>query len=141
MRLVYKKTDFLHTLDMGFASTSFIPDENGLLIAIAAPIAEVATPLQTNELGAALIKMLLTFIALGLLLFVSYWFLRRLIQSRLQKGTGEHRIEIVEKRMISPKTMLYLIQIDGKQILFAESHLEIKALTTLETKEQNIHSQ
>ncbi len=123
-----------------FANQSFIPDEQGGLAVIAADSAGAA-PLYSNDLGAALLKMLLTFAALALLLFASYRLLRHLIRNRLQKGAENPRIEILEKRMMSPKTMLYLIQVDGKQILFAESHLEIKALATLEEEKEPIPAQ
>lgn len=87
-------------------------------------------PIQmpSGDLGAAFAKMFLTLIALVILLFLSYWFLRRLIQNRLQKGVGAAAIQILEKRMISPKTTLYLIEVEHKKILVAESHLEIKRL-------------
>lgn len=116
---------------MFFADAVFIPDDKGDLVAISSSIADVAAPIQPTDMGMTLIKMLLTLLALVGLLFASYWFLRRLIQNRLQKGVGQQSIEILEKRMISAKTMLYLIKVDNKKILVAESHLEIKALETL----------
>ncbi|HAB99845.1 MAG TPA: hypothetical protein DCE71_08495 [Parachlamydiales bacterium] len=78
--------------------------------------------------GFAIAQMLLTFTAVIILLFVSFWFLRRLIQNRLQKGVGDQAIQILEKRMISPKTMLYWIEVDNKKILIAESHLEVRKI-------------
>lgn len=106
----------------------FIPNDQGDLVALAGPIAEAAAPLPPTDIGTTLFKMLLSFSALILLLFGTYWFMRRLIQNRLHRGVGKQSIEILEKRMISPKTMLYLVQVENKKILFAESHLEIKAL-------------
>ena len=97
-------------------------------MATATSVAEVVSPMPPTDLGMALIKMFLTLLALIALLFASYWFLRRLIQNRLQKGVGKQSIEILEKRMISPKTMLYIIRVQNKNILLAESHLEIKNL-------------
>jgi len=113
---------------MFFADSVFIPDEQGNLMATATSVAEVVSPMPPTDLGMALIKMFLTLLALIALLFASYWFLRRLIQNRLQKGVGKQSIEILEKRMISPKTMLYIIRVQNKNILLAESHLEIKNL-------------
>ncbi len=116
---------------MIFGDAVFIPDDKGDLVALAGKIAETAAPLPPpTDLGMTLVKMLISLLALALLLFASYWFLKRLIQNRLQKGVGRQSIEILEKRMISPKTMLYLIQVENKKILFAESHLEVKALDT-----------
>ncbi|MDP1607739.1 MAG: flagellar biosynthetic protein FliO [Chlamydiales bacterium] len=83
---------------------------------------------MTTNYGSAIAHMLLTFTAVIALLFVSFWFLRRLIQNRLQKGGGDQAIQILEKRMISPKTMLYWIEVEGKKILIAESHLEVRKI-------------
>ena len=76
--------------------------------------------------------MFISLIVLVILLFVSYWFLRRLVQNRLQRGVGNAAIQILEKKMISPKTMLYLVKVEGKKVLVAESHLEIKPLAEFE---------
>lgn len=113
----------------------FIPDNQGDLVALAGPVAEAAVSLPPTDIGTTLVKMLLALFALILLLFGTYWFLRRLIQNRLQRGMGKQSIEILEKRMISPKTMLYIVQVENKKILFAESHLEVKALESFPVTE------
>lgn len=108
------------------ADKVFLPDE---LISLdnGPPLAEMAPP-PPGDFGAAFVKMFLTLIALILLLSLSYWLIKKIIQNRLQKGGGEKLIYVVEKRMISPKTALYLIEIEGKKVLLAESHLEVKRL-------------
>ena len=113
---------------MFFADQVLIPNENGELTAL--PFTNDATQAATTDMGMALFKMFITLIALIVLLYASYWFLRRIIQNRMEKGVGERSIQILEKRMISPKTMLYLVEVDNKKILLAESHLEIKGLET-----------
>lgn len=110
----------------------YIPDENGELTAIVSPAAESMAQMPPSDLGAAAVKMFLSLIVLVILLFLSYWLLRRIIQNRLQRGVGEQAIQILEKRMISPKTTLYLISVENKKILVAESHLEIKRLEGLD---------
>lgn len=85
-----------------------------------------------GDLGTTFIKMMLTFAVLILLLFGTYWFIRRLVQMRLQKGVGKASIQILEKRMISAKTMLYLIEVENKKVLLAESQLEIKRIESFE---------
>lgn len=84
--------------------------------------------LPPGDFGAAFAKMFITLVVLVALLVLTYLFLKKIIQRRLQKGVGTHTIHLVEKRMISPKTMLYLVEVEGKKILLAESHLEIKRL-------------
>jgi flagellar biogenesis protein FliO len=87
------------------------------------------------DLGASAAKMFLSLLFLIALLFISYWFIRRLIRHRLQKGMGTQSIHILEKRAISPKTVLYLVESEGTKVLFAESQLEIKRLSTSQSRE------
>ena len=110
----------------------YVPDEQGELTqfeSIGTQAADQLSALPVSDLGGAFTKMLVTLVALVALLFISYWLLRRLIQNRLQKGVGNGSIQILEKKMISPKTMLYLVEVDQKKILLAESQLEIKKLS------------
>ncbi|HSX25400.1 MAG TPA: flagellar biosynthetic protein FliO [Chlamydiales bacterium] len=110
----------------------YIPNETGELTAVDPQSSlETLTQIPPGDYGTAFIKMFLTLIAFIVLLFGSFWFLRRLIQQRLQKGVGEQSIQILEKRMISPKTMLYLIEVENKKVLIAESHLEVKKIETI----------
>ena len=93
---------------------------------------ETVTELAANSYGAAFFKMLLALFALLVLVFVTVWILKRFSHG-IKGRYGSQSIQIVEKRPLSPKSMLYLIEVDGKQILVAESQLEIKTLTTIET--------
>lgn len=120
---------------MFFADAVFIPDDTGELISLVSPIAEAAAPMPPTDIAATLMKMLISMAALAALLFATYWFLKKLIQNRLQKGVGDPAISILEKKMLSSKTMLYLIEVENKKILFAESHLEIKALGSFPIEE------
>lgn len=86
--------------------------------------------MASAEYGAAFVKMFITLIALSLLLWGTVWLLRRIIQKKLQKGSGERAIEILEKKMLSPKTMLYWVEVEGQKVLIAESHLEVRGLHT-----------
>ena len=106
--------------------TIYSADANGDPIGPNIPLPD----LPPTDYGAALIKMFLSLIAVVVLLAVTFWFLRRLIRSRLRRGVGTESIQILEKKMISPKSMLYLLEVDGQKILLAESHLEIRRLQT-----------
>ncbi len=125
-----------------FANIVLIPDEKGNLaenvpaaaMEAIAQSAQMAPSVAPGDFGATFIKMICTMVAIIVLLFFTVWFLRRLIQQRMQKGVGIQSIQILEKRMISPKTMLYLIEAEKKKILIAESHLEIKRLETFESR-------
>lgn len=111
----------------------YIPDEKGEIAALentALAAVDSMTQVTTTDLGASFTKMLLTLLVFVILLFGTYWFLRRIIQQKLQKGAADAAIHILEKRMLSPKTMLYLVEVEGKRVLMAESQMEIKRLET-----------
>lgn len=90
--------------------------------------------IQVGDYGAAFAKMFLTLFALLALLFATYWLIRKMIHQRLQKGASDQAIQILEKKMLSPKTMLYLISVDNKRVLIAESQLEVRRLETGHTE-------
>ena len=114
------------------AKTVFTTDANGTPITQDIPIPDV----PPGDYGAALVKMLLTLFAVALLLGVTFWFLRRLIQNKLRRGVGVPSIQILEKRMISPKSVLYLVEVEGQKVLLAESSLEIRRLQTWQSLEE-----
>jgi flagellar biogenesis protein FliO len=84
----------------------------------------------STDYGAAFIKMFLSLIVIVALLVITFLFLRRLVQSRLKRGIGMESIRIIERKMISPKSVLYLIEVDGQKVLIGESHVEIRRLET-----------
>ncbi|MDE3045676.1 MAG: flagellar biosynthetic protein FliO [Verrucomicrobiota bacterium] len=87
-----------------------------------------AVPAPPVDYAAAMAKMCLTLLALLALMGVTFWFLRKLMQQRMQRGNANQTIRILEKRMISTKTMLYLVELEGQKILLAESHLEVRRI-------------
>ena len=80
----------------------------------------------------AFLKMFLVLIALIVGIFITVWILKKLSQGRWASGNSNRAIKIIEKRPLSQKTMLYIIDVDGQQSVIAESQLEIKHLMNLE---------
>lgn len=78
----------------------------------------------------AFLKMFLTLIGLLVAIFFTVFILKRL--SRARANQSHDTIKILEKRALSAKTMLYLIEIGDKQTLVAESQLEIKPILSLD---------
>ena len=99
------------------------------------PFSSIGNQLHPGDLGAAFAKMLLSLVLLIALLLVSYWFLKRLIQAKTLKGSKNGRIQILEKKAISHKTMLYVVKVEEKKMVIAESQLEVKHLSQLESDE------
>ena len=67
-------------------------------------------------------------IAFVILSFVTVSLFRRVGKSKLFASNSLHHIKILERRPLSSKTILYLIDLAGKQILVAESQLEVRSL-------------
>jgi flagellar biogenesis protein FliO len=84
--------------------------------------------LPSGEYGFVLLKMFFSLLVVALLLGLTIWFLRRLMRYRFDKSGGIEAIKVLEKKMISPKTMLYFVEIEGKKILLAESQLEVRQI-------------
>jgi flagellar protein FliO/FliZ len=94
------------------------------------PQSELDQPAISYE--SAFIKMLVTLGGLILLVFLTIWILRRLGQGRF-RGLGSQRsIEILEKRPLSAKSMLYIVQIGNKQVLISESQFDVRHIATLD---------
>lgn len=115
---------------------SFCPASLSLLVAADAPLLQPVPPPSAPALDetasfsyeASFFKMLLTLLGLLVLIIVTVWFLRRVSQGQFRKGSKEQAIQILEKRPLSAKSMLYLIEIDQKQILISESQLEVRVI-------------
>lgn len=78
-------------------------------------------------------KMLLSLGALVVLLFATIFFLKRLNKGKFRFG-GEKSIDILERKALSQKTVLYLIKVDGKKVLISESQLEVRPITSVDHK-------
>ena len=87
----------------------------------------------THNYEGAFVRMLVTLGGLIALVIATFWFLRRIGKGSFRSGNGQG-INIIEKRPLSPKSMLYLIEYENKKILIAESQLEVRALSTFEAE-------
>lgn len=88
-----------------------------------------AEPLPSYE--GAFLKMIITFVAVIVGIVGTIWLMRRLAGGRLTGGSGRS-IQILERKALSPKTTLYIIEVDGKQAVIAESQLEVKRVMEIE---------
>lgn len=77
----------------------------------------------------AFVKMMLTLLGLVALIVLSVWMLRRVSHSRIKQMNTGRSIKILERRPLSAKSALYLIDIDGKKVVVSESQLEVRPIT------------
>ncbi len=74
------------------------------------------------------------------LMGLTFWMFKRLSQSRVKQQNYMKSIKILEKRPISPKSILYLIEVAGKQILIAESQIEVRTIQNFDwPKKENFN--
>ena len=85
---------------------------------------------QNKNFQSAIIKTFLSIVAFIALILLTIWFLRRLAHNRHTFGMKSHSMQILEKRLLSPKTTLYLMEVDGKKVVFSESMMDVKVLYT-----------
>lgn len=82
-----------------------------------------------------LLSMLATLgLVIGLIL-IAAWFLKRFANARLEQVNNTSAIKVTERRSLSPKTVLYLLELEGKAILIAESHNGVTSLATFKSDE------
>lgn len=79
-------------------------------------------PAENNKFMEEFVKMIATLgIVIALILIVA-WFLKRMVNAKLEQGNADSSIKVIERRAISQKTMVYLLDVGGKGIALAESH-------------------
>lgn len=76
---------------------------------------------QTDRFLSEFLNMLATLGLIIALILLAAWFLRRMVNTRLEQANLSSVVKILEHRSISPKTSLFLLDIEGSAILIAES--------------------
>lgn len=88
---------------------------------------------QNDKFFTEFMNMLATLGLIIVLIFLVAWFFKRLMTSRLENLNSSSLIRVVERRALSPKTALYLLEVDTKTILVAETPGGIVRLSEFET--------
>lgn len=86
----------------------------------------------TESYETAFIKTIVVLVALLVLLILTIWMFKKISHGRLRSFNYMKSVKILEKRPLSPKSMLYLLEVGGKQVLIAESQLHVKQITSLD---------
>jgi flagellar biogenesis protein FliO len=86
----------------------------------------------TSEYQGAIWKTSLILVTIIVAAFLIVWIYRKYGQSRLRVANQTKSIQILERRPLSQKTMLYIVEVEGKQVLIAESQLQVATLRNLD---------
>ncbi|GAB4190211.1 MAG: hypothetical protein Tsb0015_11230 [Simkaniaceae bacterium] len=77
-------------------------------------------------------QTLLVLIGLLVLILLGVWLIRKFSGGRMRQFNTGKTIKILERRPLSHKSMLYLVDIRGRQFLIAESQLEVTRISSLD---------
>lgn len=83
-----------------------------------------------------LFHMILSLGFVIILLVIGTWVLKRFFGQRLQQLNSSCGIKIIERRTLSPKSVLYIVEIEGKKILIGETPAGINSLATFPITEK-----
>jgi len=93
-------------------------------------------PVPSPSYEATFWKMILVLVGMVVFLFFAVFLIKKIFSSRFQGGSALRVIKIMEKRPLSPKTMLYLVEVGKNKILIAESQNEVRRLMNFEPFEE-----
>jgi len=118
IKIIFKVLSILSLLAIGLHADEFAGDKPGEIF-----------PVENYQ--ASLMKMFFMLILLIAFLILTVWLLKKFINSRMQLAAQGKSIQILEKRTISPKSILYLLEIDGEKFLISESQVQIQKIERL----------
>lgn len=102
---------------------------------------------EGNGLGSFFTEMLNMFFVLGFIvaaMFLVAWVLKKMLNTRLQQMNTTSTIKVLERRSLSPKSAIYLLDVHGKGIVIAETPNGITSLAEIplppEVKEEEAKS-
>jgi flagellar biogenesis protein FliO len=98
---------------------------------------DTISALSDYNYAQACIKMVVSLLLVLALVFVSLFFLKRMLRSKARYANSASAIKVLEKRMLHSKASLYLIDVMGKGIVIAESPQGIRQVAEFD-RETNV---
>ncbi len=92
----------------------------------------------TKKYEALFIKMFAIVFLIALSAGFIVWLYRRFNFTKMHQLNYLRSIKIVEKRPLSPKTMLYLVEVNGEQLMLAESQLEVRQVMSFPSDKEAV---
>lgn len=76
---------------------------------------------DTNHLSSEVMKLVGSVVLFTVILLLLNWMLKRINSNRLEQLNATSEIRVLEKRVLSHKAFIYLLEIRGKTVAIAES--------------------
>ena len=123
-------------------STTVFTQENGQLITENDEMAQFGVDTTTfaeeeaPSYSGTLTKMMISLVIVIVLAIATLIIFRKLIRGRSQIINNNKSIKILERRVLSPKSALYLIEVNNEKVLISESHVEVRPIQALEMQQK-----
>lgn len=119
-------------------SIGYGADEPAPPVELAPQVDQEIPPMEPVSYQGAFIKMMLTLFGLIVFIIISVWMMRRLSHGRMKQMNSGRSIKILERRPLSAKSILYIIEVEGKKILVSESQFEVRTLSPVDEQMKNL---
>lgn len=90
-----------------------------------------------EDYQSAFLKMLLSLLIFTALAGVSFWFLRKMVHKRKHLYPAKS-LKILEQKILSPKSILYLVEVENRKVLITESQADMRTTLLPETSHQTV---
>lgn len=90
------------------------------------PKEQIAEEAQKAFQNPSFFRLALAFIGLLAALWLVIWLLRKMSGSKFGFFHNDSSLKVVEKKVLSPKTILYVVDFKGQKLLVSESSQQVK---------------
>lgn len=97
---------------------------------------EVIEEFENFDVTSELLNILSTLGLVILLILGMAWILKRVLRSREEQMNSQSNIKVLERRTLSPRSAVYLLEIEGKGFVVGESPAGLQSLGNLPLSEE-----
>lgn len=87
-----------------------------------------------EDYGPQITKVFFMLLLLIGLLILTAWLLKRFLRFRMQASSVGQSIQILEKKVLSPKSILYLVEVEKQKFLVSESQAQVQKIDSIQEK-------
>lgn len=91
---------------------------------------------ETNRFLNEVVNMMATLGLIISVILIFAWFLKRMLNTRQEQANTTSLIKVIERRSLSPKTAIYLLEVEGKSMIISESVNGVTRLANYDSPEE-----
>ncbi len=92
--------------------------------------------MPSNQFQKSFFRMLSLITAFILVIIFCFWIFRKIVHNKTKIANQSKSIKILEKRVLSPKSMLFLVEVEKEKVLIVESQVKVETIHTLTNAEK-----